>query len=565
MLGIFKVPTALVAVGMATAVGAATHTVTVNEDGTYDPVWLNIQDGDTVTWSFPDRRRSIVRVKPDGTGFPAWCDAYLPYDPNDPNEFTGPMPVAAAGVFALGPKAEGLTVHEAGDTSAPCWDPDPAVMADRTADNGRFVCGGSGPPSAPLQEILDSDALVGVFLRFEWDEIEPAPGVYDWTDFDAQVQRVVDAGKMFSLAFKAGKAGHPNWLHNDLGLPINSFEDGGSTSDSCDISLSLTSPTEPLYADRYSMFLQAVASRLMENPAWYRALAYIKPSGANFTSHENRLPKVCSTECAICNTQVWADAGYTPQGLYDFYTQQFQDIAAAFPGKTMSYQLIQDGFPRVLSEIEYKGCTTKGCEDDIPKAHEQTETILNLGAANHGLDFVVQHNGLRPYAPTGCYGAGVHPVVGTLRDFKAAPNGCPNPWVLKAGSIGQITGFQTTNTNGILTGEDLDSAFENALQNSDAVFVEAYEQVLWKIIENGGDLDPGAVTPRTLNEWSAEFIQRRRIPYFLNQGLPKNLPRTHSHTFTRTIGAKGAEIYHYVDPARCGDVPANYGVIRILP
>ncbi len=54
-----------------TTADAASFTVTVNADGTYSPQWLDIHDGDSVTWEFPDRRRAIVRVHPDGTNFPA--------------------------------------------------------------------------------------------------------------------------------------------------------------------------------------------------------------------------------------------------------------------------------------------------------------------------------------------------------------------------------------------------------------------------------------------------------------------------------------------------------------
>lgn len=554
-------------IAIGTQVGAVDHTVIVNADGTYDPVWLNIGDGDTVTWEFPDRRRAIVRVHPDGTSFPNWCEAYVPYDPNDPNEFSGPMPLASAGLFALGPKANGLEIYPAGDTTAPCWNPTPGAMDAVTASTGRFVCN-TGDPNAPLQELLDSDALTGVFLRFNWKDIETAPGLYDWNDLDAQVDRVVKAGKQYSIAFKAGQEGHPAWLSTDIGLAIYTFKDAGGGASGCGTNMDLTSPADALYADRYSMFLQAVADHLMENPAWYRALAYIKPSGANLKSHENRLPKSCDAACPICNSEVWAGAGYTPQGIYDFYTQQFQDISAAFPNKSMSYQLIQAGFPRVLNATEYLGCPTAGCENNIPRGTEQTEEILTIGRTNHGLDFVVQHNGLQKDPPASCFSTGMHPVSGTLSDFKGPnyPDGCPNPWVLVEASNGQITGWQTNNLTKISTSEDLDGALENAKINSDGIFVEAYEEVLWKIIEDGNNvLDPTAATPRTLLEWAQVFIQRRRDSHFLNMGLPENLPKTHSHTFTRTIGPVGAEIYHYVDPARCGDSAYNYGVVRILP
>jgi hypothetical protein len=115
------------------------------------------------------------------------------------------------------------------------------------------------------------------------------------------------------------------------------------------------------------------------------------------------------------------------------------------------------------------------------------------------------------------------------------------------------------------TPAELDATFLNALDNSDAIFVEAYESLLWQAIE-GGALDPGAATPRTVSDWNGEFNKRRRLNEFVSKGLPDPYPKTHSHTFARTIGAAGNEIYHYVDPATCGiSAPHNYGVIRILP
>ena len=55
--------------------------------------------------------------------------------------------------------------------------------------------------------------------------------------------------------------------------------------------------------------------------------------------------------------------------------------------------------------------------------------------------------------------------------------GCPNKWAAREGFEGQILGYQTQNQ---LTGpDDLSSALWNATLNSNAVFVEVYEKVLW--------------------------------------------------------------------------------------
>src|SRR4051812_45250957 len=365
----------------ATAV-ATPHTVMVNTNGTYNPVWLDIHDGDTVTWQFPDRRRAIVRVHPDGSSFPAWCIAYLPYDPGDPNEFTGPMPVAASGIFALGPDEAGAVIFP-NNPAAPCYG-DPAV-------NGKLMCDGAGDRYAPLQELLDSPHIVGVFLRLHWNAVETSPGVYYWDDLDTQIQRVVAAGKLYSVSFKAGKSGTPKWLNTDLGLPLYNFNrkvpPGPGTN--CGVSMTLANPTDATYSERYADFLRAVGAHIRANPAHYRALAYIKPSGANYTSHENRLPNTCDPGSGCtCNTAVWAGAGYTPAGLYDFYRKQAHAISNAFPSKSLSYQLIQAGFPQVANATDFLGCVN--ClPGSYPEGTEQTNFILDAGQNRYGTSWVV--------------------------------------------------------------------------------------------------------------------------------------------------------------------------------
>src|SRR3954453_23105195 len=79
--------------------GMETHTVTVNADGSFSPMWLDIHGDDLVEWQFHDRRDTVMPARWDGP-FPAICSAATPYDPSDVNDFTGPMPVAPSGIFA---------------------------------------------------------------------------------------------------------------------------------------------------------------------------------------------------------------------------------------------------------------------------------------------------------------------------------------------------------------------------------------------------------------------------------------------------------------------------------
>ncbi len=309
----------------------------------------------------------------------------------------------------------------------------------------------------------------------------------------------------------------------------------------------------------YFDLLTRVAEHIRSRADWYRVLAYIKPSGANLLSHENRLPKRCDAGCP-CNTQVFAEHGYTPVGLYEFYWRQFELLATLFPGKAMSYALIQDDFPRVNDTGGWEqpdGSSSNG--DPLPGGTEQTETILEIGQTGHGARFTVQHNGLGlgPVPPLpACPNAGIHPAQPPF----AGPGPCPNQWVLTAGmDAQQITGFQTTNANEVRSPGDLDGTFGNAWDNSDASFVEIYEERFREADNtNAGVLVPGG---RTTGEWVEGFHERRRT---LFPHIADPFPVMHRHTFQRTV-SHGKQVFHYFNPSRCENATVPYGRISVHP
>jgi hypothetical protein len=328
--------------------------------------------------------------------------------------------------------------------------------------------------------------------------------------------------------------------------------------------MDLGSPADPNYRKFYFDLWKAAAQRIRYRNAWYRALAYVKPSGANLISDENRLPKNCEINCPICNPQVWAEQGnYTPTALYSFYRELTALLASEFPEKDMSYMLIQAGFPLVNDNGEYKEPLTM----PLPGRTEQTERILAGGRREHGLRFVVQHNGLgvkpqdRTPPESPCPNEGKHPAV---PPFGGVGSGCPNRWVLDEGVAGQVTGFQTNNARGVATSVELESTFQNAWDNSDGIFVEIYEQLFWKAEVAGPVLDPNA-SGRTIADWANLFHERRRRDWGAKLGDP--FPLTHSHVFKRTINSQtDNQLFYYINPSRCdAGNTANFGAIVILP
>jgi len=419
----------------------------------------------------------------------------------------------------------------------------------------KYLCP-TGEPYMTMDSTWKDPDITGVFIRPWWNDIHLGPGKFDWTALDREIAKAVKHGKLYSLSFKAGSKGTPQWLFDPATTdPVRklTFQDYGSEKKTgCGSTLHLGSPADPNYKKHYFALLSAAAAHIKQRNAWYRSLAYIKPSGANLFTSESRLPKRCEDGC-ICNPQVWAEQGnYTPKALYKFYSEQSALLAKEFPNKDMAFMLIQAGFPLVNDGGEYKPSAS------LPKPTEQTEQIIKQGKREHGLRFVVQHNGLGPRPQdrgkgdlAKCPNEGKHPAK---RPFGRSGSGCPNPWVLRAGADGQITAFQTNNQKQVSDPADLESTLRNAWDNSDAIFVEIYEERLWEVQMLGA---AGA----TLAEWDERFHQRRRAM----KPIPDPFPLRHRHTFKRTI-RDGPQDFFYVHGTKCSSAgKGKRGKVTVLP
>ncbi|MDQ1589866.1 MAG: hypothetical protein QOG71_493 [Pyrinomonadaceae bacterium] len=451
---------------------------------------------------------------------------------------------------------------------------------------------------------------------------------YYWDNLDREMNRAVESGKLFTLDVRAGQDGTPDWIFTDYAGAVGpgpvtklKFKDWGSegappNKNSCGYDVCLGSPTDPAYRELYVAMLKKLAAHVAEDSRWFQSLASVKISGANLFSSEARLPKRCydgdgdefldtiGTDPCVCNPKIWADAGYTPEGLYEYYRVVENTIYDSFyQRKSMGYQLIQSGFPRVVSRTNFLGDSLKdqlkklllkprGVTSDDLDDTEQTEKILEEGRTGRFVDpfglgkddvagklFVPQHSGLGrlpnddivPDVATGKCSQAV-PVdtgtkraafsigIGTSADQKTA--GCPNPWAVEEGTLhSQITGFQTNNTEGVGSEVDLASALWNLTLNSNGVFLEIYEERLWEIQHSLGTgqsakaLDEkrtnlGSPYSRNLFDWSEELHEKRRkliVP--ANPHLQDPFPDSYTHTFSKVIAAP--ETYYFINPSKC--------------
>lgn len=524
----------LAALAIAAPLFAATHSVKVNSDGSFSPAVLRIASGDTVEWTLSSSTDSLIPINWDGVSA-GYCSRVKPYVAND---LTGPEPLAGAGIFTISPLEGGLVIVPAGGACA-------GGVPPRTTAGNQLLCGG-GVKGATMDATWQDPSLTGVFIRLLWSELQIAPGTadssFDFTILDREVDKAVKNGKIYSLGIKAGDDGTPAWLFTN-GVTALQLQDSGSDSDSpgCGARLTLGNPTEAAYQNYYFDMLRKVGAHLRSRADWFRALTYIKPSGANLFTHENRLPKRCETGC-VCNSQVFAQRGYTPTGLYAFYQAQEAVLAAEFPGKTMSYGLIQDGFPRINDAGDYEKSDGTSSGAALPGRTEQTQRILNNGQAAYRLQFAVQHNGLSPKRTDNC-----------LSNVNAA--GCPNAFVLQEGLEGQVTGWQTSNEEKVANPADVDSSLQNAFANSQGVFVELYEERFFEAVREPNGVIAPAGSGRTMSQWATEFQNRRRT-LFPTLGDP--FPSVYRHTFTGSN-----ETIYYVHGSKCGIGNATPGTIIV--
>lgn len=640
--------------------------VKVNPDGTFTPQNVTIKLGSKIMWESLGRTDAIVQIAKPGS-YPGedvcgLTDNLLDhrFDGRDANEFTGPTRYGVSGIFALGPDGPGF-VQVPLTTTCDCELPGNTCKPAAVITSKLKLCPEQGLPNEVLDRTWTNPDVTGVTIRLAWRDLQKDTGgqiEYVWTDLDRQMNRAVQNGKLFTLDVRAGSGGTPDWIFTNYGGPglappgpvtplfFKDWADGDTPeNNNCGFRMPLGSPTHIAYLNLWTAMLRALANHVASDSRWFQSLAHVKVSGANFISSEARLPKraydsddpdlqldTVGVDPCIANPQRWADASYTPDGLYKYYRAVENAIYEDFfRQKSMGYQLIQAGFPRVTSPTNFEGDSLSdqngvplvnpvGTTGDDIKGTVQTEAILQEGRDGRFVDpygvgsdsvagdlFVPQHSGLQtlpddldPTHP--CYQH--QPVLKNQQarfpsNVQASQvpdddtNGCPNAWAVREGLNGtpgqfliQLTGFQTTNDHNpkgpVGNPAGVESALWNLTINSNAVFIELYEQRLWEISELLGTgptarvLDPGrrtlpATNPapytKNLNAWANELHDRRKVlagminsKYFADP-----FPTTYEHAFSQPISKP--TIYFYINPSKCVKSAGgrNVGSITVLP
>jgi hypothetical protein len=535
---------------------------TVDAAGNISPQQDELHDGQTAVWTFATASPANALVRQ------TWINsnyAAAPYDPSYVNEFMTPLPKGMSGIFVISETGGGFL-----EQTTPCV-AGSGEKARRTVDGTLwYLCTTDPSPTAPnYQKTMDSTwanpAITGVFIRLKWSDLQTSPTSYNDSILLREVDKAVANGKLYSIGIKSGaeNGATPPWLFYPAPLgggltPV--MLDWNEDSPYSNTPLhAYGDPTDEAYRQLYFDMLSHVASVLKQDSARWRSLAYVKLSGANSMSAENRLPNGCKMgQRPTCNNEAWAEAGYTPDGLELFYQQQMARITQEFPGKSMSYSLIQDGFPRVNNAGCYlDAADTNTCPLGVdPLANpmvgpfRQTENIINYARSTYGDDVAIAHLGLGPkpdFSDTNIYSVGCplpkDPYGIDVYGPNGVGSGCPNKWATDVGAVGGLTHFQTNNASQISNTMQIASALDNMWSNSNAAMLEIYEARAWEA--NDSILDP-TLPPaqrRTLAEWNQRLHERRRDNF---PALGDPAPLTISFTFTQTLDPY--ETFYYFVP-----------------
>jgi len=180
--------------------------------------------------------------------------------------------------------------------------------------------GTNGTNSAVLSH---TDAR-GVLLTEKWADIEPSPGVYDFSALNNKINSVTAAGLKYSLAIPAGAFGSPDWLIDSLTVNYHSFQYRGQTW------------RMPLWWDATCMQkLTNLISQIGRQYASDPMLSHVYVSQMTVNGVEGHLNGV--------SMSAFAADGFTNEKWVAAAKSTTEDFADAFPNKPIVFEVHEIG------------------------------------------------------------------------------------------------------------------------------------------------------------------------------------------------------------------------------
>jgi hypothetical protein len=342
---------------------------------------------------------------------------------------------------------------------AGCSDAPAAAAAEQQASRARapavvdyrgvYVPGGKEEKGL-RSEVLNSDAVDGIVLTLNWNQVEPRKGQYDFSTFDREAKRVVASGKVMAVGIKAGEAA-PEWLYTQEGVGRFRAIMGphGGKGGRC-WAISVPRPWDPAYLAAYDRLMQAFAKHLREE-GLYDDVRRVKIGGINMHTGETRMPSgrgadKRSAEDRAANLQPditgetgkggnkrkfrrrqpcvmtdsvtqWQEFGYRPSKVVGAWRSLAGSVGKAFPDKLLSSPILNNGgFPAIDENGKYAG---KNYENVVLRQ------IIDAGATMFPNRFGVQWNGLNnaPLKGGTLYAKERDVIIGLQTNLRGANSG----------------------------------------------------------------------------------------------------------------------------------------------
>ena len=168
-------------------------------------------------------------------------------------------------------------------------------------------------PSVAAQPFVD-----GFLVRVAWADLETAPGVFDWSLLDAQIQLCQQAGKKVALGVVQGN-GTPGWL-GQLGAAIHTYTFQGQQR-------AVAIPWDATYLLRWQSFIAALGARYATDTT----IALVHATHATHNGFEMHLP--------FSEEQAYVAAGYSDAVYAASWQMVLDAFLAAFPNHPVDCDL----------------------------------------------------------------------------------------------------------------------------------------------------------------------------------------------------------------------------------
>ncbi len=208
-------------------------------------------------------------------------------------------------------------------------------LAEAQVPRGVFSLGGAGG-AAPAPVLANPDVL-GLSVRQDWAELEPAEGDFNFTFLEAELQAAADAGKIVLLRINT-QAHKPAWVTQavtDAGGTFYTFDDNGTST---------TIPVfwDPTYLAKKKNMIAAVGSHFAD----HSALKIVSTSFANAASEDWNVPHTTP------EVSEWFAVGYTTEKMQDAGQQIIDAAMTALPNQFVTLSIGGNGHSKNNPNLE---------------------------------------------------------------------------------------------------------------------------------------------------------------------------------------------------------------------